>query len=91
MGERIKNTRQSLLIADVVRERDELQGMSTVRTAQLMRKDDPEMRREQPEEQRDATEKLIESVLKDAYAKESMAILDDLLTQQTEVAGKEQK
>ena len=47
-----------------------------------------EAKAEQADEQQDPTEKLIESVLKDVYAKESMAILADLAAQQTEVAGK---
>ncbi len=37
------------------------------------------------------TEKLVESVLKDAYVKESMAILVDLAAQRTEIAGQGQK
>lgn len=85
MGERIKNTRQSLLISDVVGERNELQetGMSP-----HVSKDDEE---KESDKQQDATEKLIKSVLTDAYAIESMAILDNLLTQQREVVGKEKK
>ena len=91
MGERIKNTHQSLLIGDVVQEREDLQGMSTGPhdPANNEEKLDDESS-EEAEDQRDATEKLIESVLKDVYAKESMAILVDLAAQQTEVAGKGQ-
>jgi carboxyl-terminal processing protease len=87
MGERIKNTRQSLLIADVVRERDDLQGMSDSPHDSADGAED-----EQDKEaalQPDSAEKLIESVLKDAYAKESMAILVDLSAQQAAVASKE--
>ena len=92
MGERIKNTRQSLLIADVVRERDDLQGIST--SPHGMANDENEEPVDVPEkksdDQRDPTEKLIEGVLEDAYAKESMAILADLAAQQTQIAGKTQ-
>ncbi len=90
MGERIKNTRQSLLIDDVVNERNDLQGMSTgLHGSTDGGIEEPEDEQEQPvEDKRDATEKLIENVLKDTYAKESMAILADLAALQTEVASK---
>lgn len=90
MGERIKNTRQSLLIADVVNERDDLQGMSLNRhgaTEGMDEEADDEMKKPVDEEL-SATEKLIKSVLEDAYAKESMAILGDLAAQQAAVASK---
>jgi len=90
MGERIKHTRQSLLIDDVVNERDDLQGMNAgLHGSADGRIEEPEDEKEQPaEDKRDPTEKLIESVLKDTYAKESMAILADLAALQTEVASK---
>ncbi len=91
MGERIKNTRQSLLIDDVVQEREDFQGMSTGPhgLADNEKEEEPDKAKaEEPDEQQDPTEKLIESVLKDAYAIESMAILVDLAAQQTKVAGK---
>jgi len=90
MGERIKNTRQSLLIADVVNERDDLQGMSLNRhgaTDDMDEEADDELKKPVDEEL-SATEKLIKSVLEDAYAKESMAILDDLAAQQAAVSSK---
>jgi carboxyl-terminal processing protease len=88
MGERIKNTRQSLRIDDVVRERDDLQGMSAsphggTLSGEVAAGDEE---KKAVEDKRDATEKLIESVLEDTYAKESMAILADLAAQHTEVA-----
>lgn len=90
MGERIKNTRQSLLINDVVQERNDLLGMSTgphgATSGDLNEMDDEE--KKQPEDNRDATEILIESVLEDPYARESMAILVDMAAQQTVIAGK---
>ena len=91
MGERIKNTHQSLLIDDVLRERDDLQGMSTGQhgSTDSESEEEPDSEQEkQADDKRSALEKLIESVLKDTYAKESMAILIDLAAQQTEVASK---
>ncbi|MCF6238549.1 MAG: carboxy terminal-processing peptidase [Candidatus Marinimicrobia bacterium] len=91
MRERIKNTRQSLLINDVVQEREGLQGMSNGShglSGDKKEEGSDEAKAEESDEQQDPTEKLIESVLKDVYAKESMAILVDLAAQQTEVAGK---
>jgi carboxyl-terminal processing protease len=90
MGERIKNTRQSLLIEDVLRERDEFQGMDSPHN--LADKENEETKEGQEKDKADkqnTEEKLIESVLKDAYAKESMAILGDLSSQQAKVASKE--
>ncbi len=93
MGERIKNTRQSLLINNVVQERNDLLGMNTgphgATSGEIDEMDDEE--KKQLDDNRDATEKLIESVLEDPYAKESMAILADMAKQQTVVAGKKQK
>ncbi len=90
MGERIKNTHQSLLIDDVVNERDDLQGMSTVPHGSTDGEiEEPVDELEKPaEDKRGAEEKLIESVLKDTYAKEAMAILVDLAAQQAEIASK---
>lgn len=88
VAERIKNTRQSLLINDVVKERDDLQGMNTHGSVTGENEEADAEKKKQGEDQQDATEKLIESVLKDAYAKESMAILVDLAAQKTEVAVK---
>ena len=87
MGERIRNTRQSLLLADIVKEKDELQGMSTSphgATGELA-EDEVE---ESDDDDRDPTEKLIENVLDDAYTIESMAVLTDMLNMQTEIADK---
>ncbi len=93
MGERIKNTRQSLLINDVVQERNDLLGMSTgphgATSGELNEMDDEE--KKQPDDNRDATDILIESVLEDPYAKESMAILVDMAAQQTAIAVKKHK
>jgi carboxyl-terminal processing protease len=90
MGERIKNTRQSLLINDVVQERNDLLGMNTgphgSTSGEIDAMDDEE--KKQPDDNRDATEILVESVLEDPYAKESMAILVDMAAQQTVIAGK---
>jgi carboxyl-terminal processing protease len=91
MGERIKHTRQSLLLADVVRERDELSGLDENPHDSLnSANDDPKKDADAADKDGggDATEKLIRSVLKDAYAKESMAILADMAEQQPVVAGK---
>jgi carboxyl-terminal processing protease len=85
--ERIQNTRQSLLLADVVREREEFQGANQgVHGMTAGEEADPDT----PEaaDNQDPEVKLTESVLKDAYAKESMAILSDLVTQQKEIASK---
>lgn len=94
MGERIKNTRQSLLIADVVRERNDLQGMNT--SPHDSSAGDDEMgddtdQKKQVKDQQSAEKKLTESVLKDIYAKESMAILADMTAQKTEIAVKQSK
>lgn len=94
MGERIKNTHQSLLIDDVVHERDDLQGMGSAGphgSPDSADEESNEESEEQADDQRDPIEKLKEKVLKDTYVKESMAILLDLAEQQTEVAGKKQE
>jgi carboxyl-terminal processing protease len=94
MGVRIKNTRQSLALSDVVQERDDLQGMDVsthgAKDDVVGEGDKPEAE-ETEDEDRDPTEKLIESVLEDVYAVEAMAILLDLSAQQKEVADKGQK
>jgi len=90
MGERIKDTHQSLLINDVVREKEELQGADASQHAMVgidemkddSAEDKPEAETQTPEE------KLLAAVLKDVYIKESMAILVDLAAQRTEIAGK---
>ena len=43
---------------------------------------------EEQDDDRDPTEKLIENVLDDAYVKESMAVLTDMLAMQVEIARK---
>jgi carboxyl-terminal processing protease len=97
MGVRIKNTRQSLALSDVVQERDDLQGMDVsphgAKNDVVGEGDKPEAEEteETEDEDRDPTEKLIESVLEDVYAVEAMAILLDLSAQQKEVADKGQK
>ena len=90
MGERIRKTRQSLLIDDVVKERDDLQSMSTGAHGSSVGENEEavEEEKKQADDQRSATEKLIESVLNDNYAKESMAILLDLAAQQAAVVVK---
>lgn len=86
MGERIQHTTQSLLIDDVVRERDDLQGMSndSPHAAGATDEEGPESE----DKTLDTTEKLIASVLKDPYTKESFAILADMAAQKKVVAGK---
>ena len=91
MGDRIKDTHQSLLLADVVKERDDLQGMDVTPhgdKGEPVGDDDKKDSEEDDDKDRDPTEKLIESVLEDVYAKEAMAILLDLDKQQKEVANK---
>jgi len=90
MGERIKDTRQSLFIDDVVNERDDLQGMSVNLhgTTNGVDEESEDEQEKQADEELSATEKLIKSVLEDTYAKESMVILVDLAAQQAEVASK---
>ena len=89
MGERIKRTRQSLLIADVVRERSELQGLDeSPHGAVDGAKEGPDSDSDPADAGGDSIEKLVKSVLKDAYAKESMAILNDMVAQQPVIAGK---
>jgi hypothetical protein len=50
--------------------------------------DELDVEQKKQEGQLDATVRLIENLLKDVYAKESMAILADLVAQQTAVAFK---
>jgi carboxyl-terminal processing protease len=90
MGERIKDTHQSLLLADVIKERDELQGMAITPHGDKSEPmdDDEKKDSDEDDEDQDPTEKLIEAVLEDAYAKEAMAILLDLAKQQKEVTQK---
>ncbi len=88
MGERIKHTRQSLLLADVVREREELQGLSEDPHGSVDGVKEDADKDADSTDKGDPTEKLIKSVLKDAYAKESMAILADMAGQQPAIAGK---
>jgi len=92
IGERIKDTHQSLLINDVVKEREDLQGADNQHAMVGMdeKGDDPAEDKSEAEKQSPA-EKLVAAVLKDAYVKESMAILVDLAAQRTEIAGKENK
>jgi carboxyl-terminal processing protease len=91
MGERIRDTHQSLLLADVVKERDDFQGLDVTphgNKGELVDDDDKKDAEEDDDKDRDPTEKLIESVLEDVYAKEAMAILLDLDKQQKEMASK---
>jgi len=91
MGERIRDTHQSLLLADVVKERDDFQGLDVTphgNKGELVDDDDKKDAEEDDDKDRDPREKLIESVLEDVYAKEAMAILLDLEKQQKEMASK---
>ncbi len=88
-GERIKNTRQSLLLADVIKERDELKGMGdSPHGLGSAEKIEPEDGAPEVTDKQDNKESLSESVLKDPYTKESMAILSDIAAQQLAIAGK---
>lgn len=90
--ERIKNTRQSLLLDDVIRERDELKGMDSPHA--MVDKDPADaegIKEDDSTDQRDAIEKLIADVLEDAYARESMAILADMVEERTAIAAKGSK
>ena len=92
IGERIKDTHQSLLINDVVKERKDLQGADSPHaTVGIEEKDDDPAEDESESEKQSPEEKLLAAVLKDAYVKESMAILVDLAEQRTEIAGKSNK
>ena len=94
IGERIKDTHQSLLINDVVKEREDLQGADSQHAmVGIDEKDaDPAEDEDKSEaEKQSPAEKLVAAVLKDAYVKESMAILVDLAEQRTEIAGKTNK
>ncbi len=90
MGARIKDTRQSLFINAVLKEREELQGLSTSPHGMVDEGDTDEDDKEGADNkgEKDPTVKLVESVLGDVYVRESMAILVDLVAQETEVAGK---
>jgi carboxyl-terminal processing protease len=91
MGQRIRDTHQSLLLADVVKEREDLQGMDVTPHGDkgvLVDDDDKKNSEEKDDKDRDPTEKLIESVLDDVYAKEAMAVLLDLYKQQKEMVSK---
>jgi hypothetical protein len=92
MKERIKDTHQSLLINDVLKERDDLQGLATEHGSIDMPGEDIGAPADKPEaDKQSPAEKLVAAVLKDAYVKESMAILVDMAAQHTEIAGKERK
>ena len=93
LGERIKDTRQSLLISDVIKEREDLLGLNSNGhgMAGMSDEDDGAAEDKPDTEEQSPEEKLVEAVLKDAYIKESMAILVDLAEQRTEIAGKAQK
>ena len=90
MGARIKDTRQSLFINAVIKEREELQGLSASPHEMVDEGATAEVDKEEAdnEGEKDPTVKLIESVLGDAYVRESMAVLVDLVDQETEIAGK---
>lgn len=90
MGERIKETRQSLLLSQVVKERLEFDEVSAVpHGAMGDGLDAPSEAKKEPEnDPRSAEEKLLESVQSDVYIKESMAILDDLAALNAEIAVK---
>ena len=89
---RIKDTHQSLLINDVVKERDDLQGLASQHGVAGMTEEDNAISEDKPEaEKQSPEEKLLAAVLEDAYVKESMAILVDLAAQHTEIAGKGKK
>ncbi len=90
LGERIKDTRQSLRIDKVIQERADFQGMDSPHgsgsLAEAEESTDENSEAEEPEaEEKDDQQKLIEAVLKDAYTQESMAILTDLITPEVEV------
>ena len=92
IGERIKDTHQSLLINDVVKEREDLQGADSQHAmVGIEEKDDEPAEDVVESEKQSPAEKLLAAVLKDAYVKESMAILVDLAEQRTEIAGKPSK
>jgi len=88
MGERIKETRQSLLLSKVVAERNEFDDVSMTPHGVMGDETPEETDKEPAEDQRSAEEKLIESVKADVYVRESMAILDDMGALKAEVAGK---
>jgi len=85
MGERINHSSQSLLLADIVKEKDSLDGLTTSPHGGMegdVDQEDVDKDNDKP------TKDLAETVLEDVYAKESMAILNDILDMQTEVAKK---
>jgi carboxyl-terminal processing protease len=88
MSERIIKSRQSLLLVDIVSEKDDLYGMGDSPHGMADVITDEEEDDEKQDDKRDPVEKLIEDVLEDAYAVESMAILTDMLSLQDKVAGK---
>ncbi|MEJ2519168.1 MAG: carboxy terminal-processing peptidase [Desulfuromonadales bacterium] len=89
--ERIEDTRQSLLLADAVHERNMLQEMGDNPHAGRGMDAASDPSAEAGEEELDQEEDLAETVLEDVYVKESMAILGDMTVQKTELAGKPQK
>lgn len=91
MGKRIRDTSQSLLLTDVVKEREDLQGMDIASHGNVNGPVEDEEKDSEAEKDQDPAERLIESVLKDVYAKEAMAILLDLEKQQKEMASKSTK
>ena len=91
MGKRIRDTSQSLLLTDVVKEREDLQGMDIASHGNVSGPVEDEEKVSETEKDQDPAERLIESVLKDVYAKEAMAILLDLEKQQKEMASKSTK
>lgn len=92
IGERIKDTHQSLLINDVVKEREDLLGADNQHAMfGIDEKDEDPAEDESDSEKQSPEEKLLDAVLKDTYVKESMAILVDLAEQRTEIAGKVNK
>ncbi|MDH3999343.1 MAG: carboxy terminal-processing peptidase, partial [Desulfuromonadales bacterium] len=87
MGERIEDTRQTLRIDKVLKERDDMQGLEGMHEADpgavMGHGDDPDKDKDSDEEEKgkkkDEQQKLRESVLEDPYTVESMAILSDML------------
>jgi carboxyl-terminal processing protease len=88
MGERIRDTRQSLLIDAVVRERNEIEGAKESPHGLSDSAIDDDETESDKEDGRSEVEKLTEKVEKDVYVRESLAILDDLAAQQGLLAGK---
>ncbi len=91
MRDRIKNTEHSLLIGEALKERDEILDMTKVPHGGLAGPDvfeDDIDKEEDGEEGIDPREKLIKQVLGDAYVQESMAIIQDMIDLQPELARK---